>query len=184
MAIIDMDKYIGMKLEDAMNEITWNCKVGAVDGSGFIFCGIPKGAEIDYEGIEESNKAFFDFKINKKEEYIMDAVSNSPTPGDYMYKFYESGSSRKMSAAGYFKAVERYFNKMNTILAEYRVLDNWRKTAPRLRDRKIVEVYASQDISEPEGTMIIRFEGYERGQYWTTNETVNGVVEIDEEDDE
>ena len=182
MKTIDLNEFVGKSLKDAVKDLDCNIKLGATYGSGFVYCGVPKETPIDFEAIEKKGAAFFNARLERKRKYISDCVTNYPTPGEYVYKFYETRSSKKITTMGYLKSLERYFNKMHEQILDLKEHEAWKEKGIKLKDRRIKDAYMSKDSSEPEGTIIILFEGYETGQYWTTEEAIAGVVERVKED--
>lgn len=168
------------------------CKLGASNGSAFVFCGNMLHA--DASEIDETIRDSYRTTLRNTEKNIT-LLSNK----DRSYSAYEKEMERKQAAA--FKEYRNYPDKLAKRLKEIQPSEmgwhQWdsditrsleyaktkrKKYRRRLReytsiaDRAITEIYTSIDEAN---TLIVLYEGDEQGIAWTTKEYIHGVHEED-----
>lgn len=173
------------------------CKLGASDGSGFVFCGNMKTLDIDdvdeyirnsylrsleiaKETIQQLSKKNTSYKayseeIEQKKARALKLADGDPkriakieedfNPSTLEHHKWKAEILKKLE---YSKGVRKRVNKR---LNEY----------TSIATRKVVETYKS--IDEP-NTIIILYDGNERGRAWTTKEYIEGVSETDSDREE
>ena len=166
------------------------CKLGANNGSAFVFCG--NMLHVDVNEIDDTIRESYRTTLRNTERNIK-MLSNKDTS----YSAYEQEMARKQEAA--FKECRNYPDKLANRLKSLQPSEmGWhvwesniirsiesakarrKKYRQRLReytsiaDRAISEVYTSIDEAN---TLIILYEGDEHGIAWTTKEYIHGVHE-------
>ena len=144
-----MKDLVGLSLFNALKAIKFNVKVGANNGSGYVYCGKPdvmKLHEADAKCVEADEKKVA--LARKNLDQLIAEMANL---------------QKRIDAA----ATDLYSK------------EDYRFNRTHLLRRKVASVHKS--IDEPR-TLLIRFEGNEKGPYWTTAECQSNKVIVDEED--
>lgn len=137
---------VGMTLEEALSHIDGNIKIGCKGGSGFIHCGdVP-----DMKQIEDLDADY----LERADASIINARASVIT---IVNKFYKELSNLYQA---FQKNLTKQFNSISR--KETRL-----KKRKHFKLREVLDVYNS--IDEP-NTLIILIDGYEEGDYWTTDE--------------
>lgn len=145
-----MKKLIGLTLFNALKQIKCNVKVGADNGSGYVYCGKPNAkklheAEIACAEADERRTV----QARKKLDQLIAEMADL---------------QRRIDAA----ASDLYSK------------EDCRLNRTHLLKRKVTDICKS--IDEPR-TLLVRFEGDEKGAYWTTAECQSNKTVIDDEEE-
>lgn len=146
-----MKNLVGLTLFRVLKAIKFNVKVGANNGTGYVYCGKPdimKLHEADAICAETDNK-----KVERARENLNNLISEMIT------------LQKRIDAA----AMDLYSK------------EDYRFNRTHLLKRKVTQI--NKSIDEPR-TFLIRFEGNERGPYWTTAECQGNKTITDDEEDE
>lgn len=161
-----------MKLKELLLKTKNNVKIGAK--RGFFFCGVP-------------NQDTFSILSTYSYEYKNDFAKKLETANEYMKnfdKFWDYELRKRGRDAITFeipmkevrekweKEKAQSYDDTNKKIKQYtKILRNWRN----LESREVIEYYDSIDSKEPKGTKIIIIEGFETGNYWSTDEYKKGT---------
>lgn len=167
-----------------------NAKIGAKDGSAFVFCGDLK--TIDIDRVDEAIRNGYRATINNAESNIRHFTRKDKSYESYerecasqynkLMKQYKNEPKRQKglkerytpSKEGYEKWKAEMARKIEVAKANRKEAKAKLRAFTTIIDRVIAESYKSID---EEDTMIYLFEGNETGYVWTTNEYLNGVNE-------
>lgn len=179
-----MQDLIGMTIREAIMHIddqNTPIKVGAKNGTSFIFCGpvCELFANLSNLELEHYTKSV---KSISKQQIKMDNLLNSfPTPESYSRKIYEESDGTDIGTfEGWEEAVRKHFKLLHRNKQQLIGMESKHENRVPFRNRKIVDMYTS--ISEPD-VWIFLIEGSEKGSYWDRHEYVNGVNEDEDEDE-
>ena len=145
-----MKNIIGLTLFNALKLVKCNIKVGANNGSGYVYCGKPdvmKLHEADAKCVEADERKVA--LARKNLDKLIAEMANLQKQID-------------AAAADLYSKEDYRFNRTH------------------LLRRKVASVHRSSD--EPR-TLLIRFEGNEKGAYWTTAECQGNIRILDDEED-
>lgn len=177
-----MQDLIGMTITEAMthiDDLNTPIKVGAKNGTSFIFCGpvCELFANLSNLELEHYTKSV---KSISKQQIKMDNLLNSfPTFESYSRKVYEESDGTDIGTfEGWEEAVRKHFKLLQRNKQQLIGMEAKHENRVPLRNRKIVDMYTS--ISEPD-VWIFLIEGSEKGNYWNRHEYVNGVNEDEDE---
>ncbi len=138
----------GVTLLDALKSTKRNVKVGAVNGSGYVYCGEPSA-----------------IKLHEADAMCAEAERRK----------IEQARKRLKSLILEMAELQRRIDRATTDL--YSKQDYYNSRTHLLK-RRVSEVCKS--IDEP-NTLLIKFEGDEKGPFWTTEECKNNKMYIDED---
>ena len=177
MAITKQD-LIGQTIDDLAGRYRIDVKLGAKDGSGFVFCGDLSDidtAELDYMIVTSYRKAIKEHTAFIERERGRDSTYESFIRGARI-KARKLGIDEDTSPEAYKKwLLQRDRAIKKRIEARTRVKKKLTKFTS-ISTRKIVDVYKS--ISEID-TIILLYEGTETGRWWTTEEFQTGIIDYD-----
>ena len=178
-----MQELIGKKLKVVLKQLKEdgiNVKVGAKNGTSFIFCGtasefIAKSSTLELEYYNKAVNAV----VNAR-KYLNRGIEAYLSPKDYIKTMYEeSGGTDVGTYEHYIETLQRYFKKANNRKQRLTEVEDILENRTALLTRKVVDVYPS--ITE-ENTLILIIEGNEIGTFWDSEECKNGA-EIDEDEE-
>lgn len=179
-----------MTVKDLVDGYNFRVKLGANDGSAYIYCGTLEG--VDISKLDEAIMAGYERAKADAQRRLNALIGKNKD-----YKGFEREYLRKRESKR-----KRFENKGMTLTdedleAEFPINEGaynvWKmQTAKDIKgirfkvaklqgqidrftsvgDRKVVEIYKSIDEKD---TYIVHFKGRERGLYWTTKEFENGV---------
>ena len=171
---------IGMRLEDVVNAAKCNVKLGAEDGTSFIFCGDPRTQALNLDKLSEGSLEDLKNELRRAEETLELRKSCAPTPEEYItHEFEKSEGEFCGNWDGYVKYMKRYFVYLNNLVRKINKINIAIDEFVDLKDRPVTDIYKS--LSE-ENTIIILFKGREKGMYWDIEEYLEGVNASEEED--
>ena len=145
-----MKNLVGLSLFKVLKAIKFNVKVGANNGSGYVYCGKPDIAklhEADVICAEADEK-----KVERARENLDKLIA-------------EMASLQK---------------RINAATLDLYAKEDYRHNRTHLLKRKVTQI--NKSIDEPK-TLLVRFEGNERGPYWTTEECRGNKPIIDDEEE-
>ena len=145
-----MKDLTGLTLYEALKSIKCNVKVGADNGSGFVYCGKPDAVKLN-----EADAMC----IKSAENKLAYARRNLDALITEMEELQKNIS----------KATEYYYEVEHALMSRTHLLK-----------RKVTKVYKSIDESR---TLLVMFQGDERGPFWTTNECKSNVKIYEKEDE-
>lgn len=175
----------GMILEegfDIFSKSNLDIKVGAKNGSNFIFCGPAKELEGVIDTLEEKYLKQLDDYISSAKKNLNFNLNTFPTLESYSRSEFENSNGEDAgSFDGYIAAVNKHFEKINSCRKRLAMLNKRLEKRTNLRERKVLDVYNS---IVDQSTQIIIIEGHERGYAWDAKEYREGVSKEDMEDEE
>ena len=163
-------------------------KLGAKDGSAFVYCGNLK--DVDICDIDEAIRNAYQQSLQNAKDTIR-LLKNK----DLSYEAYEREMAKKYDHVkkrvdkSRWAEFEEKYRPTNLGFHHWTADINkrleWAKTTRRrinaklnnytsIAERIIVDVYQSIDEAD---TLILLFDGTENGKAWTTNEYLNGIEE-------
>ncbi len=129
-----------------------NVKIGAKNGSGFIYCGVVRDGLYDWlktkteaqlERIDQL-RGMWEYRLKDPEGYMLELG------------VYYPDDAQRHNIMGY---AERQFRKYDKMLKNFK----------NINSSEVLEEYKSI-LPEERGTMIIIFDGVARGTFWTIEE--------------
>lgn len=184
---------IGMTVEECVNKLPFNVKLGSEKGSAFVFCG--DLAKLDADALDRSVCDLYK-RTAEHSEYVIEGLLAKKMSYKVFVKEVEEKRekrAKKMLGDSSRKLVEEEVAELDATFdtskdaykkwhaGQKRKLDSARTTLrtalkklesyTTIRDRKIVDCYWSID---EDNTLILIYDGSERGYVWTTAEFCNG----------
>lgn len=148
-------------------------KIGAKEGAGFIYCGLPKdlvAQDVDDEMIGEAAG-----NIQYQDSRLDIIRKNGANLSSYLDKLVKDAQREKkaelpeFSIGDYLKYLEDRIRRMRFHYAKGQALREYVRTYKPIMDRQVADMYESVDADEPD-TMIIIVYGGEHCPAWTRSE--------------
>lgn len=140
-----------------------NIKLGANNGSGFVFCG-----DVSNIDVEQLDHIVIDHLCKAKKNAQIRVKRLKHKPIDYIdYEQYCARKRLRPSESGYKLWLQNHTKEIKAARKSVRACNERLRNYSTIKDRPIVEVYES--FTE-ENTKIVIFDGHERGFAWTTEE--------------
>lgn len=160
-------------LDDLLEGYDGPVKIGAKDGSGFIYCGLLKDLNAEDVNNELIGAAADGIKYqDERLDIIRRNGANLSAYFDKMISDAKRENKKELPPfhiGDYITYLEKRVERMAYHYAQAEELRDYiRKLKPFLK-REVVEMYESIDPDDPD-TMIVIVEGVERGESWTTGE--------------
>ncbi len=188
---------IGMTISEIIEQTNLKVKLGAINGSGFVYCGYI--SEIDIDSLD---KSILDAYKSTYEKSLITIANLTQKPKGYHDFISEITRRKKSKVAKVIKEnkgkplteeqqleIEKEFDMsqqaykrwLNALHRKLQTATDTKKSMKRridnfttIRSRKVVDAYNS--ITE-EATSIVLYDGNERGFAWTTEEYEQGFAD-------
>lgn len=193
---------IGMTISELIEKTTLKVKLGANNGSGFVYCGHINEIDIDtldksivdaYKATYEKSlitiahltqkpKGYHDFikeRNNRKRSKVARTIKENKGKPLTEQQEREIDKEFDVSQLAYKCWLNELHRKLQTATDTKKSMKRKIDTFTTLRSRKVKDAYKS--ITE-ENTYILIYDGSERGFAWTTEEFERGYADYGEDD--
>lgn len=181
--MVSKKEILSMTISELIERTDINVKLGAKDGSAFVFCGnigdidcdqlderittsyekIIRSATTRIKGLKEKPKTFDEYKREQLRKKVIDEKDIDKFINQNGYKRWLADIKIRIQKLQESKRRNR------------RKLDAF----TTIRGRKIVDIYES---CTEDGVYIVLYDGIETGSVWTTEEYVSGEVDFGSEE--
>ena len=173
MASYSKSDILNMTVAEFVAKTNFKVKLGAKDGSAFVFCG--SIADMDIEQLDTAIVKGYKGSL-RSAQYRIRMVKEQDTT----YETFQDLHERQCSATGiyddpreaYLKMIRENHRQLKVQLATERRIDAKLRSYTSIGDRKVVDMYSSQTEDE---VFIVLYEGRENGSWWTVAEFESGV---------
>lgn len=171
---------LNMTISDLIEQTNLKVKLGAKQGSAFIFCG--NIGNIDCDSLDEDICNQYRRNIKSATGSIQALKKKPKGYQDYEREMIAKQEKDKIeyeiSKDGYRRWFNELSRRMQTLRETKSKNERRLKGFTTIRGRQIVEIYKSVD---EEDTYIILYDGIENGNAWTTAEFESGVINFGNE---
>lgn len=196
------EQIIGMTISELIEQTTLKVKLGAIGGSGFVYCGYINDIDIDgldrsivdaykatYEkalttisNLVQKPKGYNDFvneRVNRKRSKVARLIKENDGEPLGRKQLDEIEKEFDTSHLSYKRWLDNLHRKRKTAEATKKGMKRRIDTYKSIQSRKVADVYPS--FTEQD-TYIVLYDGVERGFAWTTEEYEQGYADYGDDE--